>query len=41
VAAIEMRLRAPTAQAVRSAAGLNRPTDSTAIVVALRNNRRP
>lgn len=41
VAAIEMRLRAPTAQAVRRDAGLTRPVDSTTIVVALRNNRRP
>jgi hypothetical protein len=40
VAAIEIRLRAPTAQAVRGAAGITRQTDSTVIVVALRNNRR-
>lgn len=40
VAAIEIRLWAPTAQAVRGAAGLTRQTDSAVIVVALRNNRR-
>lgn len=42
VAAIEIHVRAPTAQRVRGADGaLARSIDSTVVVVALRNNRRP
>ena len=42
VAVIEIRLRAPTNQPIRRAGGgLERPVDSTVVVVALRNNRRP
>lgn len=42
VATIEIKLRAPTVQPIRQASGaLERPLDSSAVVVALRNNRRP
>jgi hypothetical protein len=42
IAAIEIRLRMPTAQLVRGPTGvLGRSVDSLVIVVALRNNRLP